>query len=579
MLLDLVVSKIDPSQFKWRDNAKFIAQTWDYEHDILMKKIEDKFQHYTDKWVNSPAGEAFAEMLTTSRYYFSLRLRFFLMRTRNSKTKMPTLDHRNIMSLEYRPARPKTEKQSSAKIEPAIAAGIEWSHRQIYDIFEFLDEITETHPIKRVGKGSEVFFETTDLDDPTDIYGVLPLDRWFKDDLPAVRKEAECGAIGESWYSRLSAVASAVLLQLLHIHYEFADSRGKKQFMNQQTVRNLLMRLPTDPASDGNMPSFPVSTGTLKAWVEYFESSSDYNMSPPEETHDFKDEQRSIEADIFAKVNSEEISKAVQRGELVNVQAQEEVLSGFVRQGGNTTFYTERDFLNILSFPPAQGHPQQLSEFERQFANSSIYGQASLMFSRFDQEILRISLLRRQCAAQEEFLKGKRDELRVKVKQYRDVRDSMNISVSSWKSSSKEIEELEGERIEFEKNPVVKSYEDRMDRMNTAKYGDSLRSPFQSPSAGPRLVLHLICTLMASVSDRHTSGFLKAPESANAFAQQVAFSNALNIDYMNDILRAEPPSETLSEVVPSDLLEPPVQDLTKTDVQGVSTPDEKKYCE
>jgi hypothetical protein len=36
-----------------------------------------------------------------------------------------------------------------------------------------------------------------------------------------------------------------------------------------------------------------------------------------------------------------------------------------------------------------------------------------------------MSLLRRQCAAQEEFLKGKRDELRVKVKLYREVRHSM----------------------------------------------------------------------------------------------------------------------------------------------------------
>ena len=115
----------------------------------------------------------------------------------------------------------------------------------------------------------------------------------------------------------------------------------------------------------------------------------------------------------------------------MNVQAQEEVLFGFVRQRGNTTFYIERDFLNILSFPSAQGHSQQLFEFERQFVNSSIYEQASLMFNRFDQEILRISLLRRQCAAQEEFLKGKRNELRVKMKQYRDVRNSMNISVSS----------------------------------------------------------------------------------------------------------------------------------------------------
>ena len=80
------------------------------------------------------------------------------MRTRNSKTKMPTLDHRNITSVEYRPTRLKTEKQSSAKVEPAIAAGIEWSHRQIYDIFNFLDEITETHPIKRVDKLEPKYF-------------------------------------------------------------------------------------------------------------------------------------------------------------------------------------------------------------------------------------------------------------------------------------------------------------------------------------------------------------------------------------------------------------------------------------
>src|SRR5436190_13851522 len=90
----------------------------------------------------------------------------------------------------------------------------------------------------------------------------------------------------------------------------------------------------------------------------------------------------------------------------------------------------------------------------------------------------------RQC---EEFLKNHRNELRVKVKQYRDAQDSMNISVSSWKSLRKEIEELQAE---FEKNPVIKSYGDRVD---SVKYGSSLRSPFQSPSVSVRFVLYLIC--------------------------------------------------------------------------------------
>lgn len=79
---------------------------------------------------------------------------------------------------------------------------------------------------------------------------------------------------------------------------------------------------------------------------------------------------------------------------------------------------------------------------------------------------------------------------------------------------------------------------------------------------------------MTNVSDRHIYGFLKASESANVFAQHVAFSNAFNIDYMNDIFGAEPPDETLSEVLPSDSLKRSMQDI-KTDIQGVSIFDEK----
>ena len=114
-------------------------------------------------------------------------------------------------------------------------------------------------------------------------------------------------------------------------------------------------------------------------------------------------------------------------------------------------------------------------------------------------------------------MKRKRDELHIKMKQYRDIRNSMNISILSWNSSREEIEELEVERIEFEKNLVMKSYGDRMNRMNTAKYGSSLRSPFQSLFVDSRLFLYLICILMRSISDRYIYDFLKALESIHAF--------------------------------------------------------------
>lgn len=38
----------------------------------LQQNIEDKFQNYIDKCMNSSAGEAFSEMFIASRYYFSL---------------------------------------------------------------------------------------------------------------------------------------------------------------------------------------------------------------------------------------------------------------------------------------------------------------------------------------------------------------------------------------------------------------------------------------------------------------------------------------------------------------------------
>ena len=73
------------------------------------------------------------------------------------------------------------------------------------------------------------------------------------------------------------------------------------------------------------------------------------------------------------------------------------------------------------------------------------------MFARFDNEILRMSLLRKQCHAQEESLKARREELIAKVRQYREAKESMNVSVTSWNNTRGEISDLEAEKAEFEK--------------------------------------------------------------------------------------------------------------------------------
>ena len=529
---------MDHTQFEWKENEKFLQEVWNSEHEFLLRKIEEKLQKYVKQWANSPAGEAFVDMINASRLVFLHESSDH----RTSKVRMPTLTCHNLTSLEHRAYRVKVEKgekQPPVKSETATACGIDWCYRQIYDIFEFLSELTEVEEVRSIANDPNGLFEIVpSTPDPDEIYGTSELDCWFASDMPAVKSEAEHGTTLKSWYSRLSSVASAVLLQLLHIHYEFADSHGKKQYMSQQTIRNILMRIPT-PTNDENFQPFPVSPGPLREWVEHFQKMEDCRRTP-EPAHPFDEEKREIDKDKFAPMNESMMSTAIRRSEAVNSQVQDDVISEFVQMGGNIEGYTERDFSNILCIPFASEYPQRLSDFERQFANSSVYGQAALMFARFDNEILRMSLLRKQCLAQEESLKARREELIAKVRQYREARESMNVSVTLWNNTRGEIGDLEAEKSEFEKNPVFKSYGDRID---ATKRVSSVHSPFRSPSVSIRFIFHLGYTLIASGTDRRPSGSAKVPDSSQILVQGYGYSNAIQQDYMEEILGLQPALE------------------------------------
>ena len=73
---------------------------------------------------------------------------------------------------------------------------------------------------------------------------------------------------------------------------------------------------------------------------------------------------------------------------------------------------------------------------------------------------------------------NERDELFAKLKQYHEARVLMNASVTSWNTTRKEISESGAGKLVFKRNPVVKSYGDRMD---AAKNPPALHSPFHSP--------------------------------------------------------------------------------------------------
>ena len=62
---------------------------------------------------------------------------------------------------------------------------------------------------------------------------------------------------------------------------------------------------------------------------------------------------------------------------------------------------------------------------------------------------------------------------------------------------------------------------------------------------------------MTSISDRYIYDFLKVSESINAFTQYIAFSNAFNINYINDILHVKSFNETFLKILLSNSLKIP----------------------
>src|SRR5436305_14883631 len=85
--------------------------------------------------------------------------------------------------------------------------------------------------------------------------------RWFKFEVDAgARLGMDAKLPGATWYSRLGAVATSILRELVHIHLEFQDVNGRSVKWNEQTIRNTMMRVPTPPSCTGEYDAFRINT-------------------------------------------------------------------------------------------------------------------------------------------------------------------------------------------------------------------------------------------------------------------------------------------------------------------------------
>lgn len=100
----------------------------------------------------------------------------------------------------------------------------------------------------------------------------------------------------DSWYKRLSAVATAVIVQWLRVKCGFTQPGGSHVVPSKSSLEFILERIPTQPTSDGQYPPFPVAVLPLDEWLavsDYFpppvpkdDTAVDYITKDPKITMD-----------------------------------------------------------------------------------------------------------------------------------------------------------------------------------------------------------------------------------------------------------------------------------------------------
>jgi hypothetical protein len=411
---------------------------------------------------------------------------------------MPLLGKSDITSVERRSPQSKNDKQRSGS---NVAVGIEWGPRKIYDIFEFVSQVTETGPI-----------EVPEAEDNTDDESSEAA-LWFTPD-PKLR-----------WFSLLSSVAEGVLLQLIYIHYEFADSKGKKQHVSQQTTRNVLMHIPTN--WEEGSPMFPLSRGTLQEWVKFMTESTHFVDDPEElqqETIDLldtriRDRSRQIKEDQPADIDAQYMDGSE---EATNIHINNSVFNAQKKYTENTPVaniekYTMDQFMCTLALiEPADGH-MEFSEFDRRFARSNVYGKLLMMSALTQAEILRLSCLADDIADRTAHLERSLADLHKSAQDYCKWSEVNASRLSTWKNAR---EELTGKEVANSKR-LAESSAFRAFH-NSKPMPTGLASPYQSPrmsfGSEVRYFLLLICWLILSVRSRRSSGFMSFDPAFRTYA-------------------------------------------------------------
>jgi hypothetical protein len=350
---------------------------------------------------------------------------------------------------------------ANSKTPTQTFAGIEWTHRQIFDIFSILGEVTETLEITEpVGSAKG---NNGDNGDKSEAH---ELDSWFVHDLSAIKKAprelvpTSASQSMESWYSSLSAVASAVVLNLIHMDQEFKDVRGRKTYLKADSCRQLMLRIPTRGHPER---SWPIDGEPLQAWTTYF-ADGHYSVeeSPPTPPTDvIQADYQAFKAGETRQMTRNELDHHQREGDRTENDFQQQLTAKSTAAGIDPPTLHPSDLLDPSSYPAASKYPPEENDFVATFQSSNIYGQASMMDAKLSREIKRLQLLIENCKTRQTVLAKQKVDLMIKVKSIVKVEKMLDTTYQKVQSDQEEVEKLQLKVADAETDPDIKEFLDR----------------------------------------------------------------------------------------------------------------------
>jgi hypothetical protein len=284
------------------------------------------------------------------------------------------------------------------------------------------------------------------------------------------------------------------------MHFGMQDIKARKTMLNEDSLRNLLMCIPTErhePAASSFLP-FPIHNYTLAEWVDYFESNTiidsiERTSEPPSPGDLITRAYDDIKSGVPKPLTAQEVKRTQLAGETMEKQLHDSFVKDCLSAGIDPNNFEWEDFLSAASFPPAPVHPQALSELSALYANSNIYGRCALIFNDVETEQRRLKLLKVHCDTRNGVLEKAKMDLMQKMQTLRKAEDALEGSYRLMLGLQDEVDEMHTTVSSAENNPQLRLFMDLEQKVQSTPLAPNhvpkQQTPTQSlPRVSPSII-------------------------------------------------------------------------------------------